>query len=134
MAESLGEPPDGAGFNQACFGPTNVLLWEMSMAAELGEHGRVIELARRVRPDVLPVANRHQSYWMDLGRALAHSGRTDREALVAFTRAERAAPTPFALNPLARDAVATMVRRARRRSVSEDLRILARRLSITVDA
>jgi transcriptional regulator with XRE-family HTH domain len=133
-ADSLGEPEDGAGFNSSCFGPTNVRLWEMSIAAELGEHGRVIELARGVRPDALPMANRQQSYWMDLGRALSHSGRTDREALVAFMRAERAAPTPFALNPLAADAVVAMVRRAQRRSVSEDLRILARRVGVNVDA
>jgi transcriptional regulator with XRE-family HTH domain len=133
-AESLGDPEDGAGFNQSCFGPTNVKLWEMSLAAELGEYGRVIELAREVRPDPLRAAIRHQSYWMDLGRALAHSGRTDREALVAFIRAERAAPAPFALNPLAHDALVAMVRRAQRRSVSEDLRILARRVGVYVDA
>lgn len=129
-AASLGDPTDGAGFNQCGFGPTNVGLWRMSIAAELGEHGRVIELAGTVRPDPLRAANRHQSYWLDLGRALAHSGRADREALVAFMRAERAAPGPFALNPLAREAVVTMVRRARRRSVSEDLRILARRFGV----
>ncbi|MGI5147405.1 hypothetical protein ACQEVC_13675 [Plantactinospora sp. CA-294935] len=33
---------------------------------------------------------RHQSYWLDLGRALAYSGRVDQEALAAFIRAERA--------------------------------------------
>ncbi|MEV4760569.1 helix-turn-helix transcriptional regulator [Micromonospora sp. NPDC049559] len=133
-ADSLGDPQDGAGFNQCCFGPTNVKLWDMSISAELGEHGRVIELARTFRPDPLRAANRHQSYWLDLGRALAQSGRTDREALVAFMRAERAAPALFAMNPLAQDTVAAMVRRARRRSVSEDLRVLARRVGIEVNA
>jgi hypothetical protein len=133
-ADSLGDPADGAGFNQSGFGPTNVGLWEMSIAAEFGEYGRVIELARTVRPDALRAAHRHQSYWLDLGRALAHSGRTDAEALVAFIRAERAAPALFALNPLAHDALVAMVSRARRRSVSEDLRILARRVGIGVDA
>ncbi|GIG85194.1 helix-turn-helix domain-containing protein [Plantactinospora endophytica] len=133
-AEGLGEPEDGAGFNHCGFGPTNVGLWEMSIAAECGEYGRVLELSRSVRPDALRAAIRHSSYWMDLGRALAHSGRSDREALVAFMRAERAAPAPFALNPLARDAVLTMVRRARRRSVSEDLRILARRFGVDAAA
>ncbi|MEN3611284.1 helix-turn-helix domain-containing protein [Plantactinospora sp. ZYX-F-223] len=133
-AESLGDPADGAGFNQCGFGPTNVRLWEMSIAAELGEYGRVLELGRLVRPDALRPAIRHMSYWLDLGRALAHSGRSDREALVAFMRAERAAPAPFALNPLAREAVLTMVRRSRRRSVSADLRVLARRFGVDATA
>lgn len=131
-AATLGDPQDGEGFNLSCFGPTNVNLWRMSVANELAEYGRVIELARRVRPDGLRIANRHQSYWLTLGRALAHSGRHDREALVAFVNAERAAPVPFALNPMAREAVVAMVYRAKRRSVSEGLRILARRVGVNV--
>ena len=131
-ATSLGDPADGGGFNRSCFGPTNVGLWRMAIEAERGDHGRVLELARTVRPDPLRMANRHQAYWMTLGSALANSGRHDAEALVAFIRAERAAPTTFAMNPLGRDAVVAMVRRARRRSVSEDLRVLARRIGIEV--
>ncbi|MEV4627525.1 helix-turn-helix transcriptional regulator [Micromonospora sp. NPDC049523] len=133
-ADTLGDPEDGAGFNQGGFGPTNVRLWEMSIAAELGEYGRVVELSQAVRPDPLRAAVRHQSYWLDLGRALAQSGRSDREALTAFIRAERAAPTTFGLNPLAHDAVVAIVRRAQRRSVSDDLRVLARRVGVDVDA
>jgi transcriptional regulator with XRE-family HTH domain len=129
-AKSLGDPADGRGFNEACFGPTNVGLWQMTVAAESGEHGRAIELSRRIHPGPLREAGRHHSYWLTLGRALSRSGRTDREALSAFMRAERAAPAPFAMNPLAHDAVVSMVNRARRRSVSEDLRILARRIGI----
>ena len=44
------------------------------------------------------MANRHQAYWMTLGSALAASGRHDAEALVAFIRAERAAPSTFRMN------------------------------------
>lgn len=131
-AATLGDPEDGAGFNLCSFGPTNLALWHMNVAIELGEHGEVLELARKTTPAPLKVANRHQTYWMSTGRALAHSGRTDREALAAFMRAERAAPLAFSLNPMARDAIASMVRRAHRRSVSEDLRIMARRLGVEV--
>jgi transcriptional regulator with XRE-family HTH domain len=133
-AATLGDPPDGLGFNQHAFGPTNVGLWRMAVAVEAGEYGRAVELARQVDPAPLRVVDRHQSYWLDLGRALAHSGRTDREALVAFTRAERVAPVPFSVNPLVRDSLAAMVHRARRRAVSDDLRILARRVGIDVAA
>jgi len=122
-AATLGDPEDGAGFNQSGFGPTNVGLWRMAVASERGEHGRVIELARAVRPDNLRQVNRHQASWLALGRALAHAGR-DREAMTAYLRAERAAPVVFALNPQVRDTIVAMVNRARRRSVSDDLRIL----------
>jgi hypothetical protein len=131
-ADSLGDPQDGAGFNFCSFGPTNVALWRMSVNIELGECGRAVETAGTFTPEPLRMANRHQAYWMCLGRALAHSGRTDREALVAFTRAERAAPTAFALHPFARDTISAMVYRARHRSVPEELRVLARRVGVDV--
>src|SRR4051812_16940335 len=85
-ADSLGDPVDGLGFNLSCFGPTNVLIWRMSIAGELGEYGRVLALAREVDLSRLSVANRHQSYWLSCGKALAAQGRRDREAVVAFTR------------------------------------------------
>ncbi|MCW3842800.1 helix-turn-helix domain-containing protein [Micromonospora yasonensis] len=131
-AATLGDPPDGAGFNGCGFGPTNVGLWEMSIAAESGEPGRVIELSRTVRPQVLTASNRQMSYWLDLGRALAESGRRDGEALAAFVRAEQVAPVPFALNPLAQDAVVAMAQRAKRRAVPNELRLLAGRLGISL--
>lgn len=133
-AATLGDPADGIGFNLCAFGPTNVQLWRMNVAVELGEYGLVQELAKRVTPGPLVVANRHQSYWLSLGRALAQSGRNDRQALSAFMSAERSAPMAFTRNVSAHDAVAAMVRRAQRRAVSDDLRILARRIGVEVDA
>lgn len=131
-AATLGDPSDGAGFNGCGFGPTNVGLWEMSIAAESGESGRVIELSRTVRPQVLSASIRQMSYWVDLGRALAESGRRDAETLAAFVRAEQAAPVPFALNPLVQDAVVAMVQRVKRRAVPNELRLLAGRLDISL--
>ncbi|SCF18927.1 helix-turn-helix domain-containing protein [Micromonospora chokoriensis] len=133
-AATLGDPVDGAGFNGCGFGPTNVGLWEMSIAAEQGESGRVIELSKTVRPQVLAASIRQQSYWLDLGRALADGGRRDVEALAAFVQAERAAPIPFAINPLARDAVVTLAQRAQRRAIPDDLRLLAGRIGISLAA
>src|SRR5262249_46162134 len=104
----------------------------MTVAVELGEYGRAVELAKQITPGPLRAANRHLAYWMDKGRALAHSGRADREALVAFINAERAAPFAFSLNPMARDAVVAMVYRAKRRSVSRELRMLAQHVGVDV--
>lgn len=129
-ADSLGDPADGLGFHMQYFGPTNVGLWRMNIALESGEPGRVLELAGKVEPRRLRGAGRHQAYWLDRGRALAHSGKVDGAALADLMRAERAAPLAFSLNPLARDAISAMVLRAQRRAVSEDLRILARRVGV----
>jgi len=133
-AASLGDPADGRGFNLCSFGPTNIALWQMSVDIELGDYGRVIDLARATSPDPLRVANRHQAYWMSLGRALSHSGKNDREALVAFIRAERSAPVAFSLHTMARESIGAMVHRAQYRSVAGDLRVLARRVGVDVPA
>jgi transcriptional regulator with XRE-family HTH domain len=85
-------------------------------------------------PNRLQIADRHYAYWTSLGRALAVGGKADRPALVAFITAERAAPVAFSRNQAVRDSVVSMVLRARRRSVSHDLRVLARRLGIEVPA
>src|SRR5262249_52336601 len=106
----------------------------MSVAVELGEHGRVGELARRGDPAPLRVASRHYWYWFDRGRALAHSGKADGEARAAFLRAEQAQPVVFALNPMAHDAVLAMVNRVKRGAIPKDLRVLALRLGIDVTA
>jgi transcriptional regulator with XRE-family HTH domain len=129
-AQTLGDPPDGLGFHSMGFGPTNVTLWRMSVLAERGEFRRVIEQAPKVDPAGLRISIRHQSYWLDYGRALAASGRADAQARAAFMRAEAAAPIPFSINPMARDIVRAMVNRARHDAVPPDLRALATRLGV----
>lgn len=134
-ARSLGgDPGDGIGFNLLGFGPTNIGLWRMTVAAELGEHGRVVELAKTINPGPLRAADRHYSYWLTRGLALSRSGRADQETVASLMYAERAAPAPFGVNAAAHDAVVTVIHRARRRSISDDLRIIARRIGIDADA
>jgi len=130
-AASLGGDPNGTGFNLSFFGPTNIRLWKMSIYSELGDYGKAMEIARGLRVDDIPVANRRQSYHMTLGRALAHNGKADKLALVELALAERAAPASFRLNPLTRDIVAAMINRAKRKAVAEDLVAMAHRLGIS---
>jgi transcriptional regulator with XRE-family HTH domain len=129
-ADSLGDPQDGFGFYGCSFGPSNVALWRMAIANELGEYGRAVELAATFRPDKLRAANRHLAYHLDLAKGLAHVGRRDGEALAALLTAERAAPTLFSLHPIARESVTAMVRRAQYRAVPDTLRVLARRVGV----
>jgi transcriptional regulator with XRE-family HTH domain len=130
-AATLGGDPDGTGFNLSYFGPTNIRIWKMTMLSELGEYGKALEIAHTLHVGDIPVANRRQSYHMTLGRALAHTGRDDKLALVELANAERAAPASFRLNPLTRDIVSTMITRARRKAVAEDLAAMAARLGIS---
>jgi hypothetical protein len=106
----------------------------MSVAAELGEPGQVVEQARGFRPTALRHAGRHYYYWRDLGRAFTYN-RSGHDAEASLLRAEHADPTRFVVDPTARDAVETLVDRAQRRrrqSIPEGLRTLTRRLKIDI--
>ncbi|BCJ37943.1 transcriptional regulator [Actinocatenispora thailandica] len=127
IATRLGETTDG-GLVALWFGPTNVSFWETAIAVELGEGGRVRELAAGVTPDAVRSATRQASWYADLGRGLAQTRRADQEAVAHLVRAERIAPQRVRLNPAVRDTVSLILRRVRQRSVSSDLRALAERV------
>lgn len=131
-AASLGDPVDGVGFNAMSFGPSNVTLWQMAMAFEQDEPGRVIELSRKVDLSKMKCRTRHFRFWLDHGRALAGTRRGDPQAEVSLEEAERIAPTMFSINPIARDTVAAMATRARRAAVSPRLRRLTLRVGVAL--
>lgn len=135
VAAALGEPEHtsvlSAGFNGNWFGPTQVEVWRVAVAAELGDAGEAIAVTRRINLDALPVPNRWVYYWTDLARALAAEGN-DRESMHALARAERSAPQHFRFNPVARDLVATLIRRARARATTAEMASLAHKLGLDV--
>jgi hypothetical protein len=53
------------------FGPTNVGLWRLQEAAEVGDYARAAAIAESLDPRVHPSRSRQSHYWMDYGRALA---------------------------------------------------------------
>ena len=118
------------GENFGCFGPTNVGLWRMAVAWESGEAGKVIELSGGLHPQLLPSVSRESIYWTDVGRAYGALAGKEQAAIGAFARAEAVAPQLFRANPVVRDTVGAMIRRARRRSSGEDLRRLAQCLGV----
>jgi transcriptional regulator with XRE-family HTH domain len=123
-AASLGEP-EGLGFAMLMFGPTNVGVWEVNIAAELGDPVEVLRIADRVTPDRLPGAQRRANYHANRGRALVGVGGRDDEAVTAFLRAEEHAPQWLRNQPIVRDAVHVILTRTRRGSASAPLRRLA---------
>lgn len=122
----------GRGFGNLYFGPDNVGFWRVSIAVELGETGRVRELARGVDPSRVPAAVRQAMYWADLGRGMAQERATRDEAVGALLRAEKLAPQRIRTNPFVRETVGDLMRRVRRDSVGRELRGMAYRMGLGV--
>jgi hypothetical protein len=125
VAERTGE----GSFAQLCFGPTNIGFWRVAIAVELGEGGRVGEIARTIRPEVIPSRSRQAAFWSDVGRGYAQD-RRDQQAVQAIHVAERLAPQRIRASTTVRETVGDILRRARRESGGRELRSLARRIGV----
>jgi transcriptional regulator with XRE-family HTH domain len=100
------------------FGPTNVAVWRLGIGVEMSEGGRAYEMATRTPPDiaVLNSNDRASALHFDLARALVQDGpNRDTEAIRHLDTADRLAPTRIRNDPIARDLVLTLDRRAPRR-------------------
>ncbi|MGQ0779114.1 MAG: helix-turn-helix domain-containing protein [Pseudonocardiales bacterium] len=99
------------------FGPINVVLWTLSVGADLGEGARAYEQAHPDRVDVerLHSRNRTSCYHLDLARVLAQDrGARDDEAIRHLDLADQAAPVRMRNHPIVRELTAELAVRARR--------------------
>jgi transcriptional regulator with XRE-family HTH domain len=110
------------------FGPANTGVHETAVALELGHHAEALEAARRVDVRALLTRERRATHHLHVAQALAQ-GRRDGDALHHVLRAERLEPEGLPHDVLARELVAGLVRRDRRRALA-GLRDLARRLRV----
>ena len=128
LAERTGET-NIAGFG---FGPSNVAVWRMQVALEVGDFAEAARIATTVDPDALTVRARRAVYWRERGRALARlSGHRD-EAVAALRRAELISPESVHRHPLTRAVLAELVGRAKRDAVGRELRGIAYRAGLPV--
>jgi membrane protein len=100
------------------FGPTNVTVWRVAIGAELGQGPEVAERIERepIDLDILGSKDRVAALHFDLARSWAQAdGERDGFALRHLDAADRAAPQRIRNDPIARDLVVTLDRRARRR-------------------
>jgi transcriptional regulator with XRE-family HTH domain len=100
------------------FGPTNVAVWRLGIGIEMGEGGRAYELATCRPLDVAALNSQERSaaLYFDLARALVQDGpNRDAEAIRHLDTADRLAPTRIRNDPIARELVVTLDRRAPRR-------------------
>jgi transcriptional regulator with XRE-family HTH domain len=100
------------------FGPTNVAAWELGLAVEAGNGPVVAERLAASPIDLSVFGSKGRAAYVhfDLARAWAQAeGPHDGEALRALDTADRLAPVRVRNDPIARDLVLTLDRRAPRR-------------------
>ncbi len=115
------------------FGPTNVGVWQMSVALECGDHAQAATIAEGVRPELLPSVARQAAYWGDYGRVLARLRGRREDAVWALRRAEELFPARVYRHPFTRDMVAELVARTPRDSpAGRELRKMAYRAGLPV--
>lgn len=111
VAAQLGE--DG-NHGWTAFGPTNVAIHRVSVAAELGDAGEALRSAAMVDPSRLGpgLRSRRAQVYLDLAWAQAQRKR-DAEAVLLLLEAERSAPETIRYNVIVRETLREMVHRSR---------------------
>jgi transcriptional regulator with XRE-family HTH domain len=100
------------------FGPTNVAVWRVAIGAELGQGPAIAERVERepIDLDVLRSNDRTAALHFDLARSWAQAeGDRDNQAIRHLDMADRLAPQRLRNDPIARDLIVTLERRATRR-------------------
>jgi transcriptional regulator with XRE-family HTH domain len=111
------------------FGRTNVGIWHVAIAVELGDGARVAEIANGLRLGNIPPV-RQTAFWIDYGRGLLSERTTRDRGIAALLTAEKIAPQRFRNDVFAREAVASLLHTARRDAGGRELRGLAWRMGI----
>ncbi|MGI9003003.1 MAG: helix-turn-helix domain-containing protein [Pseudonocardia sp.] len=113
------------------FGPTEVGLWQMSVALEARDFPRAAGIAEGLQPELLPFAGRKAIYWAYTGQALAHlRGRQD-DAYRALRTAELISPTWVPRYPFVREVLAELRARSPRGAIGRELRAMAYRAGLS---
>jgi transcriptional regulator with XRE-family HTH domain len=109
------------------FGPTNVAIHRVSVAAELGDPGEAIRAADAVNPDLLPVglSSRRAQVHLDLAWAQVQRKR-DADALLHLMEAEQTAPEMVRYNVMARELIREMLARQKKSKTSALHRLAVR--------
>lgn len=111
LAEQLGA--DG-NHGWTAFGPTNVAIHRVSVAAELGDAAEALRAATVVDPDRLPEGLRSRRAQMHLDLAWAQAQRKrDAESLLHLMEAERSAPEAIRYNIMVRETIRELLSRSR---------------------
>ncbi|WP_327066918.1 helix-turn-helix domain-containing protein [Kitasatospora sp. NBC_01302] len=94
------------------YGPTNVELHRISIEMEAGEAGEALRMADTVDTSGLPSMEREFTFTLEVARCY-DLRREDAAVLLHLLELERMAPEDLARQPMARDMMLGLVRRAR---------------------
>lgn len=95
---------DGS-YGRLWFGPANVAAWQVALAVEAGDGGRVPELAAAVDLAGLRGEERKSGHLINVGLGLAQEPATAGEVIAVFRRARRLTPTRVRWHPQVRSTV-----------------------------
>ncbi|WP_016701363.1 helix-turn-helix domain-containing protein [Actinoalloteichus spitiensis] len=123
-------PGDGSSWAGLWFGPTNVAIWDLVLAGERRDVGRVERIGPTVHIDAVPYPGRKAEFYMEWGRALVSERRSRDRGLSLILKAEKLAPHRVRNHPLVRDAVGSLIVQARKDAGGGELRGLAMRMGI----
>jgi transcriptional regulator with XRE-family HTH domain len=112
------------------FGPSNVGVWQMSVALEAGEYAEAAKIAETVHPEALPSPTRVSAYYREYGRALARLPRRRDEAVMMLRRAEMISPARIHRHPFMRSIIAELLAKAKRDAIGRELRGMAYRAGL----
>jgi transcriptional regulator with XRE-family HTH domain len=110
------------------FGPSGVILYQVSVAQVLGDSGTAIEYARKLRPAMITTAERKGRYWVDVARAYHQWGKPE-PCYRALLSAERTAPAEVSYRPPVHRMTKDLLRADRRQSLP-GLRAFAHRIGV----
>jgi hypothetical protein len=96
------------------FGATNVGVWKTSIALEFREHGQTRQTTKMVLPALLARSVRQAEFWAEVDRPLAAGKKTRQQAVLLLLRAEHLAPQRIRHDIFVHEAVADLLRQARR--------------------
>jgi transcriptional regulator with XRE-family HTH domain len=110
------------------FGPMNVDLHAMSVDMERGEAGEALRLADGIDITQSPSLERQTTFYLEVARA-CEQRRDDAGVLVHLLNAEASGPEDMRYNPMARDLVRGLLKRARP-TLAPQVRALASRIGL----
>jgi transcriptional regulator with XRE-family HTH domain len=112
------------------FGPTNVGIWGLAIAMELGDYERAVKSSKAVNVEGLPNLERKAWFFADRARALAHLPRGRDQAVRDLEKAEALAPQRIRNSQPAQETVNYLLGRYWAASPSLQLRGMAYRMGL----
>jgi hypothetical protein len=114
----------------SAFGVTNVGIWGVAIAMELGDYEEAVERSKKVNPYRLLHRERRAVFHADTGRALAHLRGQERNAVVQLQKAETIAPQRIRNSGTVQETITYLLNKHMRMSPGVELRGMATRMGV----